>query len=75
MIEETTAKAFEALLHFLYSDALEVEDELLVDVLRCFAHAWAEDMHGTHISNQLVVCAGWPIAAKLGGCTGCASPG
>ena len=35
MIEETTAKAFEALLHFLYSDALEVEGEFLVDVLRC----------------------------------------
>ena len=36
MIEETTARAFEALLHFLYSDALEVEDDFLVDVLRCF---------------------------------------
>ena len=35
MIEETTARAFEALLHFLYCDALEIEDEFLVDVLRC----------------------------------------
>ena len=35
LIEETTARAFEALLHFLYSDALQVEDECLVDLLRC----------------------------------------
>ena len=35
MIEETTAAAFEALLHFVYSDALEVDDKFLVDVLRC----------------------------------------
>ena len=34
VIEETTARAFESLLHFLYSDILEVEDEFLVDVLR-----------------------------------------
>ena len=34
VIEETTAAAFEALLHFVYSDALVVDDELLVDVLR-----------------------------------------
>ena len=36
MIEDTTARAFKALLHFLYSDMLEVEDEFLIDVLRCF---------------------------------------
>ena len=35
LIDETTAVAFEALLHFVYSDALEVDDEFLVDVLRC----------------------------------------
>ena len=34
VIEETTAAAFEALLHFVYSDALVVDDELLVAVLR-----------------------------------------
>ena len=34
VIEETTAAAFAALLHFLYSDALVVDDEFLVDVLR-----------------------------------------
>ena len=41
VIKETTARAFEALLHFLYSDALEVEDELLVDVLRYWASSAA----------------------------------
>ena len=35
IIKDTTAAAFEALLHFTYADALEVDDKVLVDVLRC----------------------------------------